>query len=90
MTAKQLFDIVSPLLQLIAGVISASIELFTGLSVALFIIDGIKAKRQERKRKGGITAMFVISMVFQALILLLGIYACVVFFMFLTGKAWTT
>ena len=90
MTAKQLFDIVSPLLQLIAGVISASIELFTGLSVALFIIDGIKAKRQERKRKGGITTMFVISMIFQALILLLGIYACVVFFMFLTGKAWTT
>jgi len=70
--------------------LTMAVTAFMVLSVVLFIIDGIKAKRQERKRKGGITAMFVISMIFQALILLLGIYACVVFFMFLTGKAWTT
>lgn len=70
MTAKQLFDIVSPLLQLIAGVISASIELFTGLSVALFIIDGIKAKRQHRKRKVGITIMFIISIILDVIVVL--------------------
>ena len=36
---------------------------FFVLSVVLFIVDGIKAKRQNRKRKTGIKVMFVISIV---------------------------
>ena len=36
---------------------------FLVLSVVLFIVDGIKAKRQNRKRKTGIKVMFVISIV---------------------------
>ena len=33
------------------------------MSVILFIVDGVKAKRQHRKRKTGIKVMFVISIV---------------------------
>ena len=40
---------------------------FIALSVVLFIIDGVKAKRQHRKRKAGITVMFVIAMIIAAL-----------------------
>ena len=36
---------------------------FLVLSVVLFIVDGIKAKRQHRKRKTGIKVMFVIAIV---------------------------
>ena len=37
---------------------------FVVLSVILFIIDGIKAKRQQRK--AGITVMFIIAMILEA------------------------
>lgn len=36
---------------------------FLVVSVILFIVDGVKAKRQHRKRKTGIKVMFVISIV---------------------------
>ncbi len=78
MTTKELFDLVSMLLQIgLIGVITI-IESFIGLSVALFIIDGIKAKRQHRKRKTGITVMFIISIIITVLQILLAIYVCVV------------
>ena len=47
--------------------VSAAITGFIALSVVLFIIDGVKAKRQHRKRKAGITVMFIISMIIAAL-----------------------
>lgn len=47
--------------------VSAAITAFIALSVVLFIIDGVKAKRQHRKRKTGITVMFVIAMIIAAL-----------------------
>ena len=47
--------------------VSAAIMAFIALSVVLFIIDGVKAKRQHRKRKAGINVMFVIAMIIAAL-----------------------
>ena len=47
--------------------VSAAITAFIALSVVLFIIDGVKAKRQHRKRKAGITVIFVIAMIIAAL-----------------------
>lgn len=47
--------------------VSAAIMAFIALSVVLFIIDGVKAKRQHRKRKAGITVIFVIAMIIPAL-----------------------
>lgn len=88
MKVNELFDLVSMFLQMGFTVVMIFIELFIGSSVALFIIDGIKAKRQHRKRKAGINVMFIISIILAALQLILGIYACVVLFMFLTGMAW--
>ena len=88
MKVNEVFDLVSMFLQMGLTVVMIFIELFIGSSVALFIIDGIKAKRQHRKRKAGINVMFIISIILAVLQLILGIYACVVFFMFLTGMAW--
>lgn len=88
MKVNELFDLVSMFLQMGFTVVMIFIELFIGSSVALFIIDGIKAKRQHRKRKAGINVMFIISIILAVLQLILGIYACVVLFMFLTGMAW--
>ena len=88
MKVNELFDLVSMFLQMGFTVVMIFIELFIGSSVALFIIDGIKAKRQHRKRKAGINIMFIISIILAVLQLILGIYACVVLFMFLTGMAW--
>ena len=88
MKVNELFDLVSMFLQMGFTVVMMFIELFIGSSVALFIIDGIKAKRQHRKRKAGINVMFIISIILAVLQLILGIYACVVLFMFLTGMAW--
>ena len=88
MKVNELFDLVSMFLQMGFTVVMIFIELFIGSSVALFINDGIKAKRQHRKRKAGINVMFIISIILAVLQLILGIYACVVLFMFLTGMAW--
>lgn len=59
MTPKELFDLVSTLLQTGLEIVLIFVELFTGLSIVLFIMDGIKAKSQNRKRKVGITIMFL-------------------------------
>ena len=88
MTVKNIFDVVSPMLQIVATGVMTFMELFTGLSVALFIMDGFKAKKQGRKRKVGFTIMLIISIIYNVLMFLLGIYAASVFFMFMTGKAW--
>ena len=41
---------------------------FLVVSVILFIVDGIKAKREHRKRKAGIKVMFVIAIFFATII----------------------
>ena len=41
---------------------------FLVVSVILFIVDGIKAKREQRKRKTGIKVMFVIAIFFATII----------------------
>ena len=41
---------------------------FLTVSVILFIVDGIKAKREHRKRKTGIEVMFVIAIIFATII----------------------
>ena len=78
MTPKEIFDVVSMFLQLGLGVVMTFVELFIVLSVFLFIFDGIKAKEQHRKRKAGITVMFIISMIITVLQVLLGLYVCAV------------
>jgi len=88
MTVKNIFDVVSPMLQIVATGVMTFMELFTGLSIALFIMDGFKAKKQGRKRKAVFTVMLIISIIYNVLMFLLGIYAASVIFMFMTGKAW--
>ncbi len=41
---------------------------FLVVSVILFIVDGVKAKREHRRRKTGIKAMFVIAIFFATII----------------------
>ncbi len=50
------------------GLITA-VAVYLIICVVLFIRDGIQAKKEQRKRKTGITVMFVISM---ALFLVVG------------------
>jgi len=83
MTPKELFDVVSMALQLGLIAVMTFVEVFITLSVFLFIFDGIKAKEQQRKRKTGITVMFVIAIILTVLQLLLGIYAGSVLIYFL-------
>ena len=50
--------------------LTLAVTAFMVLSVVLFIIDGIKAKRQHRKRKVGITIMFIISIILDVIVVL--------------------
>ena len=50
--------------------LTMAVTAFMVLSVVLFIIDGIKAKRQHRKRKAGITIMFIISIILDVIVFL--------------------
>ena len=50
--------------------LTMAVTAFMVLSVVLFIIDGIKAKRQHRKRKAGITIMFIISIILDVIVVL--------------------
>ena len=56
-------SISNTLMQTLEMFIGMAVTGFLVLSVVLFIVDGIKAKRQHRKRKTGIIVMFVISIV---------------------------
>ena len=51
----------------LAAGLSALVEGFMVLSVVLFIVDGIKAKRQHRRRKVGITVMFILAIIIAVL-----------------------
>ena len=48
------------------------------VSIVLFIIDAVKAKRQRRKIKPGFKIMFIIAMILAAIMLAIGIYALIV------------
>ena len=88
MKIKELFDVASMFLEIVVMGVGSIMELFTPLSVALFIIDGIKAKRQNRKRKTGITVMFIIAIILDILAYLLIIFFFYVLFMAAAGKPW--
>lgn len=88
MKIKELFDVASIFLKIVVMGVGSIMELFTPLSVALFIIDGIKAKRQNRKRKAGITVMFIIAIILNVLAYLLIIFFFYVLFMAAAGKPW--
>ena len=88
MTVKDLFDSVSAFLQIGLMSVASFMELFREASVALFIIDGIKAKRQNRKRKTGITVMFIITIILDVLACLGIIFFFFVLFMAASGKPW--
>ena len=51
----------------LAAGLSALVEGFMVLSIVLFIVDGIKAKRQHRRRKVGITVMFILAIIIAVL-----------------------
>jgi len=58
-------------LEMYAGMaVSLGLNAFVIFSIVFFIVDGIKAKRQQRKRKAGLTVMFVIAMILMVLFLI--------------------
>ena len=61
-------SISNTLMQTLEMFIGMAVTGFLVLSVVLFIVDGIKAKRQNRKRKTGIKVMFVISIVLATIL----------------------
>ena len=59
---------------------------FILVSIVLFIIEAVKAKRQSRKIKPGFKIMFIIAMVILAAMLALGVYVIVLlFYLFIHG-----
>ena len=85
MKVKELFDVTSIFLEIVLMGVGAFFELFDILSLVLFIIDGIKAQSQHRKRKVGITVMFIISIILQVLTYILVICFFVVLYMAAKG-----
>ena len=55
------------------------------VSIVLFIIDTVKAKRQSRKIKPGFKIMFIIAMIFPAIMLAIGIYALIILILLLVN-----
>ncbi len=88
MTTKVLFDVVSMFNEMVLMGIASFLELLMGLSVVLFILDGIKAKSQNRKRKVGITAAFIITIIIHVLACLFIIFFFAVIFMAASGTPW--
>ena len=88
MTIKELFDVASVFNEIVLMGVATFLELLMGLSVVLFILDGIKAKSQNRKRKVGITVMFIISIIIHVLACLFIICFFAVLFMAASGTPW--
>jgi len=64
---------------MLEGIVGTVFTAFVTVSVILFIVDGIKAKRQHRKRKTGITVMFIIAIIFEVIFcVLVGILAAAI------------
>ena len=79
MSAHDLFITVSNTLSVLVEVLSTAIVMYIDMSIVLFIIDAIRAKKQNRKIKKGFKIMFIIAMVLTTIIFALGIYVLVVF-----------
>jgi len=68
---NQIMDGLLDTLEMYAGMaVSLGLNAFVIFSIVFFIVDGIKAKRQQRKRKAGLTVMFVIAMILMVLFLI--------------------
>ena len=64
---------------MLEGIVGTVFTAFVTVSVVLFIVDGIKAKRQHRKRKTGVTVMFIIAIIFEVIFcVLVGILAAAI------------
>ena len=86
MPVKELINVVLSMFQWIVLMgVGTFIELFVGMWIPLFIIDGIKAKSQHRKRKIGITVMFIISIILNGLAFILIICFFAVLYMTARG-----
>lgn len=85
MPVKELINVVSMFQEIVLMGIGVLIELFVGMWIPLFIIDGIKAKSQHRKRKVGITVMFIISIILNVLAFFLVICFFAVLYMTARG-----
>ena len=66
--------------------VSMSILAFTAVSVALFISEAVKAKRQGRKMKTGIKVMFITAMIIDAIMLILGLVVMALMFAYVTSS----
>ena len=71
-------DNVGPVFSVLGEALFMAVCAFCALSIALFIIDAVKAKKQGRKIKTGFKIMFIIAMVLAAIGIALGIYALIV------------
>ena len=79
MSAHDLFVTVSNTLSVLFEVLSTAIVMYIDMSIVLFIIDAIRAKKQNRKIKKGFKIMFIIAMILTTIIFALGIYVIAVF-----------
>jgi ABC-type spermidine/putrescine transport system permease subunit II len=71
---------------IIEYVTSTALLAFTAVSVALFISEAVKAKRQGRKMKTGIKVMFIIAMVLDAILVILGLLVLLLIFAYATSS----
>ena len=71
-------DNLGPVFSVLGEALFVAVRAFCALSIALFIIDAVKAKKQGRKIKTGFKIMFIIAMVLEAIGIALGIYALIV------------
>ena len=78
MSAHDLFITVSNTLSVLFEVLSTAIVMYIDMSIVLFIIDAIRAKKQNRKIKKGFKIMFIIAMILTTIIFALGIYVIAV------------
>ena len=60
---------------------------FVVASIVLFIVDGVKASKEKRKRKKWITVMFIIAMILNAVFIAGVIFLAVCLLMYMFG-AW--
>lgn len=58
---------------------------FVVASIVLFIVDGVKASKEKRKRKKWITVMFIIAMILNAVFIAGVIFLAVCLLMYMFG-----
>lgn len=58
------------LVMLVQECLAMLLMAFIIVSIILFVLDGIKAQKEKRKRKTWITVLFVIGMIFSAILVI--------------------